>query len=168
VGIFGWFKRQPTGLLRSEDGGKLDVNLRIKMRRELQDFLEPQIEQLNHQNVRVCINEITAAYIMNLLAVSHRQVNPHDACAAAKAMFPQTEENQALVDNAFQVLAYDSQAREKLAGTHAITLQEVAVGKYEFLVRHSKKTELAQQAQSKRSGRIDLSKEPSWSSKDLA
>jgi hypothetical protein len=161
MSLFGWFRR--------EDGSRLNVSLQMDMARELEFCLRGQLDELERLGVRVCINEITAAYILNLLTVSRKSgVNPTDACAAAKAAFPHTEENRALIDGAFVILASDVQARSKLAVLFSLAQTEISTGQYEFLVRHSRKAEKAIAAMFEPKPRRDLREEPAWSPEDLA
>lgn len=157
------------GLFKRAEKKQPNATLQLEMTRELERYLRPQLDELARLDVRVGINEITAAYILNLLAVSRKNgVNPNDACAAAKGVFPDTETNNILINNAFQVLACDAEAKIKLAALFTLAQKEISAEKYEFLVRHSKKVALAIEAMFEPGDVPDLRNMPPWSSQDLA
>lgn len=162
MGIFGWFKR--------DDGSRLNVSRQMGMAQELEVYLREQIKELEQERIPVHFNEITAAYILNLLAISRKAaIAPEDACSATQNMFPNTEEYEMIINNAFQVLNGDIEARIKLAALADVARKEIFTGKYEFLIRHSKKGQKDIEAMFDLTPhRLDLRDVPPWSPKDLA
>jgi len=141
----------------------------MDMARDLEIYLGEQVKELDRLKVPVCFDAITAAYILNLLALSRKNgINTSDAYAATTSIFPDTEDYRALITGAFQLLDSDRQARSKLGALAVLAQSETSAGRYEFLVRHSKKACAAIEALYEPDPDWDPRNEPPWSPEDLA
>lgn len=159
MGFFEWFKKERT----SNNSSELD------MTRELEIFLKDQIDRLSIQGIPVFFNEITAAYIISLLSVSRKSfVKSRDAQSAANNLFAGNKSKIILINNAFQILNNDVEAKIKLAALFKVAEIEISTQKYDFLVRHSKKGQKEIDAMFEPNPDWDPRNEPSWSPKDLA
>jgi hypothetical protein len=158
MGIFDFLKRQKN---------LVNISSGFDQSRILENFLNSQLDTLSRNKIPVCLNEITASYFLNLLAVlTQRAVSFDEARLAAKRIFKDFE-SSALIDNGFRVLSSDAQKQEKLAALFPIAKQEAASGQGDFLVRHSKKAQ-KNMAKMFEDSNWDPVSAPLWSPKDLA
>lgn len=153
-----------TGLISGKNKGDQEQAAASK---QLQHFLQNQIDTLAREELSVYINEITVGYIFHLLMlITKNRVSLSDAHHAMRDIFSD-KMSLIMIENAFGIFQGDAQTEEKLAAIFPIAKQEYKAGSGDFLIRHTRKAQKGIDAMFSDED-FDPREVPRWTAGDLA
>lgn len=106
---------------------------------KVKSLLKPQLTILKCENVNICINHISYAYIYTLaVALSEKELDLSFVRQVLKELLPEGE-HDFVINNAFQVAEGDIEFADNCKDLLPVVQKEIAQGKGEYFVKQIRK-----------------------------